>query len=64
MRWVALARGSQCPFCRGDNWERRSHLRWYDLIPLVAGMQPYRCLACWRRFYRFCWTKKQSTAAG
>lgn len=39
-----------CPSCRESNL-RRSHKRFYDLLPRIFGRVPMRCNYCEHRFY-------------
>jgi hypothetical protein len=53
MRFVGQGAKVRCPFCIESDWVRPSLLRWYDLLPWVVGIKPYRCMQCFRRFRIF-----------
>lgn len=37
-----------CPHCNSQD-VRRSRTRWYDVLWIVFGIRPYRCMACGKR---------------
>ena len=41
-----------CPTCLTPT-NHRSRVRLYDLPLLLAFFRPYRCMSCYRRFYKF-----------
>ena len=42
----------RCQRCRSAS-VHRSHVKWYEIILLVAFCRPFRCLHCRHRFYAF-----------
>jgi transposase-like protein len=41
-----------CPLCRTPT-THRSRPRFYDLLLLLILLRPYRCMSCYKRFYKF-----------
>jgi hypothetical protein len=40
-----------CPFCASLICRRASRQGWRDLVHSLVGIFPWRCEACWTRFY-------------
>jgi hypothetical protein len=41
-----------CPMCLSPT-SHRSRVRLYELPLLLFFFRPYRCMSCYRRFYKF-----------
>ncbi len=41
-----------CPLCRTPT-THRSKARFYDFPLLLIFLRPYRCMSCYKRFYKF-----------
>lgn len=51
-----------CPLCRTPT-THRSRPRLYDLPLLLVFIRPYRCMLCYRRFYKFAGSETETSAA-